>query len=122
MNDVDHLTQVHRDRDAYLSRHDRFFVVRQRFWIGPPIRQWAEEHAVIETNDIAEVISALPHIDGPEAVIAVDLRAGTSADVSKDTALRVAECIRDGEFSLTDDLRIFIEEHWPVGSIIPAAY
>lgn len=118
---TDHLAQVRRDREAYLSRHDRFFVVRQRFFIGPPIRQWAEDHTVIETGNITEVIRALPHIDGPEAVIAINVRNGTSDDVSKGVALLVAGHIRDGEFNLTDDLRNFIEEHWPVGSVIPAA-
>lgn len=118
---IDHLTQVRRDREAYLSRHDRFFVVRQRFYIGPPIRKWAEDHTVIETGDLTELVSALPHIDGPVAVIAVDVRAGTSADLSKEAALMVAERIRDGEFSITDDLRNFIEEQHGVGSVIPAA-
>lgn len=116
-----YIDQVRRDGEATISRHTKFFVIRQLFWIGPPIRRWEEDYRVIETGDFNDLIRELPRLDGPVAVTAVDVHAGTASDISKDAALAVAERIRDGEFSLTDDLRGFVEEHFSPGSVIPAA-
>ena len=117
---MNYLAQVQRDRVATL-RHDKFFVVRQRYYIGSPINRWAEDHTVIETGDFSEVIKVIIPLDGPKQVIAVDVMAGTSVDVSKAAALEVSSLIRNGEADLCVDLRDFIEEHFPVGSLLPAA-
>ena len=119
---MDYLSQVQRDREA-TSRHDHFYVIRQRYYYGRPVDKWMEEHTVVETRDEAEMLKVLTGSDteGPVAVIEVDVRAGTCTDISKEIALRVSEWIRDGKADLTDDLRDFIEEYFMPGSVLPAA-
>ena len=116
---TNYLAQVQRDREMTL-RHDRFFVIRQRFFIGPPIREWAEDYTVIEARELNEAVDYLMNLDGPRAVIAVDVRAGTATDVSKAVALEVSSRIRAGEADLCGDLRDFIEEYFAPGSLLPA--
>lgn len=117
---MDYLSQVQRDREA-TSRHDHFYVIRQRYYYGRPVDKWMEEHTVVETRDEAEMIDVLIGVEGPEAVIGVDVRAGTAADISKEIALRVSEWIRDGKADLSDDLRDFVENYYQPGSVLPAA-
>lgn len=117
---MDYLAQVQRDRIA-TCRHDRFFIIRQRYYIGNPIDRWAEEHTFIETDDMNDVVTEIFSIDGPKSVIYVDVAKGTSADVGKEVARKVADRIRSGLYDLTDDARDFIEEYFMPGSLIPAA-
>lgn len=117
---MDYLAQVQRDREAS-SRHDHFYVIRQRYYYGRPVDRWIEEHTVVETRDENEMIKTLTGVDGPAAVIEVDVRAGTAIDISKEIALRVSEWIRDGKADLSDDLRDFVEEYFMPGSVLPAA-
>ena len=101
-------------------RHDKFFVIRQRFFIGPPIREWAENYTVIETRDLHEAVDRLMNLDGPRAVIEVDIGAGTAIDVSKAVAIEVASRIRNGDADLCGDFRDYVEEHFAPGALLPA--
>lgn len=104
--------------DRAMSRHEHLFLVRCRFHL-PHSRKWAEEYEVIETTELSTAVDKLLGLDGPKAVIEIDLRAGTSRDVSEAAAHQVAQRIRNGDADLTRDRVEFCQEHLGVG-VLPA--